>query len=513
MYFRIGCYVLWVVCLLPSWIFSSVVYGTLGKEGLQKAFQQHLNIQAGKAHKIGYLEFKDSCPISESTYLYVKHALQYFQEEQVAFVIAHFNSFGGELIPTIKIVDLFQKLDVNKGIPLIAYIDRHALASSSMLVYACRFIAVSKEAVMGGALDEGTHQHHTWHVPQNFLPYLLSEYASLATLYGRDPTIAEAMVDPKIITAKADSAELVSTDQELLMLTADQMISYGVADFEVTSEESFSKKESWPFHETPLAKEAYLASIGEATVIAYSHWMISLLVFLTYPPIGAICVVGIIVAFYLQIKSRQFNRYGAIGCVFLALLILSSFALQAISWVDMIFLGLGVTLIILDSARKVSGGGVVGFLGIGFTVVSLMMLMLPGFEKFTLLDFETSAFVARSLIARILWLSSALVVSWIFILLLKKHFVREHHPLPKESVMITEAPKGMDFLEKFEESSLPKEGSEGMAHCSLRPTGKVLIQDKIYDAISHDGKTIFKRSHIIVVKHLHGKLVVKVSSD
>jgi len=521
-------YLVYLFLLGFSWLgASSIQYGLIGEQKLHRDFQEHIHSKQEGANKIGYLVFESKYPISESTYLYVKYALKYFKQQEVAFVIAHFKSFGGELIPTIKIVDLLQKFDVNEGIPLLAFIDSQALASSTMIVYACRFIAVSQNGVMGGSFETA---HHTWHVPQNFLPYLLNEYASLANLYGRNPLLAEAMVDPAIIVAEKnqelitvtsmknveDQAQLLSSDSNLLTLTADQMLKYGIADFVVMNSEEFSPSKhvlSWPFYDSPLSKESYLGAIPQATVITYHHWIISFLVFLTYPFVGAFCIVGIIVSFYLQIKSRKFNRYGALGFCFLGFLILASFALQALSVVDMIFLGLGVTLIVLDSARKVSGGGIVGFLGIGFTIISLIMLMLPGFEKFTLLDFETSAFVARSLIGRVLWVVGALIVSWIAIILLKKHYIRDHHPLPKEAVMITEAPKGMGFLEKFEETSLPKEGSEGMAHCSLRPLGKVVINDKIYEAVSHDGKTIIKKTHVVVVKHFNGKLVVKATID
>lgn len=514
---------------------SSILYGVVGAEGLHAQFAQHLKIEPNQKHLIGYLEFKENYPISESTYLYVKYALEEFKKNQVLFVIVHLNSFGGELVPTIKIVDLFQKFDVNEGIPLIAFIDRHAIASSSMIVYACRFIAISKEAVMGGALKQVGAHPKVWNAPATFLPYLLNEYASLASLYGRDPALAEAMVDPSIILVKRQSklikvdslqdvdstdatADVVfSAENDLLTLNAMELLQYGIADFEIVAEEGFypshkQKEEgSWPFHLSLLSKEPYLGAIPDATVMAYHHWTISLLLFLTHPAIGAIFVVGVIVAFYVQIKSKRLNFAGAIGLVCLALLILISCALQSISWIDIIFLGLGVTLIVLDSARKVAGGGIVGFLGIGVTMVSLIMLMLPGFEKFTLLDFESSSFVARSLLERVIWLVSALAVAWSLIFAIKKRFIPHMQPLPKASVMISEAAKESDFLEKFEESALPKEGSEGIAHCSLRPLGKVMIRDRIYEAVSDDGKMILKKSHIIVVKHHLGKLVVRQS--
>ena len=94
-------------------------------------------------------------------------------------------------------------------------------------------------------------------------------------------------------------------------------------------------------------------------------------------------------------------------------------------------------------------------------------------------------------------------------IILKKFFSHTFKKLPYQALVVKESSKDKDFLEAFEDSELPKEHSEGIAHCTLRPFGKVVIRDKIYDAISYENKTILKKSFIVVVKHEHGKLVVK----
>lgn len=513
---------------------DTILYGAIGMEHLHSAFKEHFNLSGeSKERFVGYLEFKDEYPITESIYLYVKHALEYFKEKKAVFVIVHLNSLGGEIVPTIKISDLFQKLDVNEGIPLIAFVDKRAVASAAMLAYACRFIAVIKEAVMGGAENSFPDNQKVWEVPEAYLPYLLNEYANLASLYGRDPMLAEAMVDPSIIIVERDNRPMrlysldevnhegvtpdivLATDTTLLSLNAQQLISYGIADFEINTEDSFFPSEAqkkagkWPFSLSFLSKEPYLKTFSDAQVLAYKHWTISLLLFLTHPALAAVLIIGILVPLYLQIKSERFNLFGFIGFACLAILFATSFALQAISIVDVIFLALGVVLIMIDIARKTSARGIVGFLGIGFTIASLIMLMLPGFEKFSLLDFESSSFIARSLLERILWLTGALIVALAAILVMRKHYL--HTAKTSKFAIRNEIfkEKELDFLEKFEDSTLPKEGSEGIAHCSLRPLGKVVIRDKIYDAISENEIMILKKSRIVVVKHHLGKLVVK----
>jgi len=67
-------------------------------------------------------------------------------------------------------------------------------------------------------------------------------------------------------------------------------------------------------------------------------------------------------------------------------------------------------------------------------------------------------------------------------------------------------PKG---LPEHESTHLPKEHSEGITHCTLRPFGKVVIHGKIYDAVSLDHKVVLKKTPIIVVGYENGRLVIK----
>ena len=55
--------------------------------------------------------------------------------------------------------------------------------------------------------------------------------------------------------------------------------------------------------------------------------------------------------------------------------------------------------------------------------------------------------------------------------------------------------------------SEPREliGKTGIAESVLRPSGKVLIEDEIYDAVSEYG-FINKNEKVIVLRYMHGQL-------
>jgi membrane-bound ClpP family serine protease len=78
---------------------------------------------------------------------------------------------------------------------------------------------------------------------------------------------------------------------------------------------------------------------------------------------------------------------------------------------------------------------------------------------------------------------------------------------PKTSI------KAAQNLDELNMSSQPKHlpdiGSYGITYCSLRPHGKVLIEDHLYDAKSCDDTIILKKKKIIVVGQDTGALLVK----
>jgi membrane-bound ClpP family serine protease len=507
---------------------APITYGTIGAENLHQAFKDYFRIRSDKSNLIGYLEFNPNYPIDESIYLYVKYALNFFKQKKVIFVIAKLNTLGGEIFPAMKIADLFQKFDVNEGIPLIAFIDNQAIASGVILAYACRFIAITQDAVMGGQLPDQLIRIQS--TPAKVMAYLLNEYASLASFYGRDPAAAEAMVDMRLFVVERDDKlisfydaneirttgehpdKVLSTNKDWLVLKAPQLMQFGIADFEITASESFQQEGQGryrPFSSSLLSKEPYLSSIPQATIIAYENWKVSFIMLLTHPAIVSILLIGVIVSLYIQVKTVRFNTSGAVGIICILFIILASIAIHSLSWIDMIFLLLGLALVVVDACLTKEGNTSLGFLGIAVITISLVMLLLPGFEKFSLLDFESYSFAARSWIQRVIWLLSSLIVAFIGNIIIGKIFSPKFKKIPKASLVYKEQSQHKDFLETFEDIQLPKENTEGIAHCTLRPFGRVVIYDKIYDAISEGGKTILKKSSIIVVGHEQGKLIVR----
>ena len=372
-----------------------VTYGAISSQDLHVAFAKHIPIKLRGKNLIGYLKFSQEYPINESSFLYVKYAFQYFKDKKVDFVIVHLATFGGELIPTIKILDLFQKYDINEKIPLMAFVDRYAIGSGALLAYGCRFIAVSQDALMGGQLPGRGVTDFSFEMIDD----LLNEYANAASVYGREPLLAEAMVDARmilverdgqiiqlydpsdIITIGDDPDKVISPQDYWLTLDAQQLLKAKIADFQVqiVNREGSDLENGVSFQKCLLSQEPYLKSIPNAYILCYQNWKFKILRGISHPAFFAILLSTLLLSFYVQMYFKKPNFSGVLGCIALVCSLLVSVVLRELSWAEGLLIVFGFSLYLIRRVLKIRSYAM-GWLGLFIMAVSLFSLAIPGFK-------------------------------------------------------------------------------------------------------------------------------------
>lgn len=506
---------------------SKVQYGILDQEQLQEEFRKFIKFDPRQENLIGYLKLEKDSSINEATFLYVQQALKRFVKSKVIFIVFHIDSIGGDVYPTLKIADLLQKVDINKGIPTIAFIDNYALSAAAMIPYACRFIAISKNAYMGGHFPSKERSIFL-STSDSIRSMLKEEFSGLANFYGRSPILAEAMVDPSMvivsrkgnilalnndteINAIGDEKDhVITSDRYTLTLDSDQLLKWGIADFAVDVNPLWHvpKTKTWLFEKSPLYAEPFFYQLGHALVLNYQSWIVSLYKIFTYPFIASFLLVLLIISFYIQLHMKRFNISGIIGAICLAAILTISYTIRSFSFIETIILILGVLLFLVE-IFIIPGFGAIGILGIVLMIVGLFSLLLPGIEKFSLFDFESFSLAANSLLLRLIFLVFSLVLSLVIIFFIRRFFSQKLRSISKLIIPKAQQMAEVDFLEEFTEELLPKVDALGEAHCTLRPFGKVVVDGKLYDAISYQKKEIYKHHKVVVVDHENGKIVVK----
>lgn len=517
--------------LLSLLVLARSIHAEEPASSLQERLENFIHYNKQGPNPIGYLHLAKDAPIQESTYLYIKFALSEFKKRGVPFVVLDIDSPGGEVFAALKISQELKKLDIEDHIPVIAFVDNWALSAGALLAYSCRFIGITTDASMGAAepviMGEGKMESAS----EKINSALRAEFANTARFFGRDPLIAEAMVDKdiivverkgKIIRLESESEMvlagktpdvIISRKGKLLTLDAEQMIRFSVADFQIpyqsltTASTEEKQNLSWPFSNYILSKEPFFSKIPEATLISYQNSKIDFFAFLSHPLVSSLLMMGLLIGIYGEMSHPGSGLFGSIALGCLSLILLSSFAINTIDWLEVIILAAGAILLCIE-LFVLPGFGFVGILGILLMIGSLFALMLPEVSGVSFsFDFSQWSLSAIEIIKRLGFFVGALLLSMIVMTVLSRYITRKKSVL-KHLVLTGEQDKDAGFVAVASNNELPSLGTEGTAYSSLRPSGKVLIHDTLYDAQA-DIAYIEKDTQVVITRHEAGKIVVR----
>lgn len=500
---------------------------------LEQKLQEHIKYNANGPNLIGHILIEDRTNgITESTWLYVKKALEYYREKKPAFVILELNTPGGEVFAAQKISDALKELDTQTDIPVVAFINNWAISAGAMLAYSCRFITITKDASMGAAepvLASETGEMKS--ASEKVNSAIRTDFANRASFYDRNPYIAEGMVDKDIILVqregkiiKVDSDSdirtsgshpdiLIKAKGKLLTLNAKEMIQDGVADImlqpaklePITAAEKESGK--WPASQMLLFQYPFFKQIPEATIDSYQmDWKTRFFVILATPLVSSLLVLGLMFGIYLEMSSGGFGFAATIALLCLFLIVLSYLSLDIANWLEVILLLTGIVILLTDFFWLPTFG-LFGVIGAIFFLIGFFGMLLPELSSLTF-HYNPDAVNAagEALLNRVIWLSGTLVVGLVLILLLSRFVTPKFSAWSRLVLTGSEQNAAQGYIAGEDPKNLPLPGSKGEVVSTLRPAGKVLINDTLYDAISA-GSFIEKGTPIIVAS-LEGSVIV-----
>jgi membrane-bound ClpP family serine protease len=475
---------------------------------------------------VGYIKIEGQSGINQGTWLYVYKALERYKEIKPAFIIVELNTPGGEVFAAQKISNALKEFDTQFDIPVVAFINNWAISAGAMIAYSSRFITIVKDASMGAAeplqLTAGTEAQTA---SEKVNSAIRTDFANRASFFDRNPNIAEAMVDKDVILVKragnvikvSDEDKIETTDEvispkgKLLTLSAKEMMELGVADILLNPAKlsPITEKETteghWPFDKTLLSTYAFFKEIPNAEVDAYTMDLKTrFFQFLMKPMVSSILFLGLMLGAYMELSTPGFGFPGSIAVVCLFLIILSSFALEIGGWLELILLGAGLTLFLID-LFFIPTFGLLGIAGIIAFIVGLVGLMVPGLEDFNF-SFDTGSFneVGLQVLERLAWLSGTLVVGLIIIAFLAKYAMPAFKPFQR--LVSYGEQEGFTAGEAFD--TLPSIGATGKVIAPLRPSGKIFIDNQTLDANSL-GSFIEKGEEVIVERIEGSRIFVR----
>lgn len=500
---------------------------------LQEKLQQHIRFNPKGNNQVGYLYVGDrESSINQSTWLYIKQGLDFYKQNKPTFIILELNTPGGEVFAAQKISDALKEMDTQYNVPIVAFINNWAISAGAMLAYSCRFITVVKDGSMGAAepvlAGEGGKMEAA---SEKVNSALRSDFASRAGFFNRNPLIAEAMVDKDLILVmrygkiiKVDNESqirttgpepdvVVSPKGKLLTLNAEELIEYGVADLllqprrldPITKDEKASGK--WPGNKMLLFHAPFFSSISQPIVQAYQmDWKTHFFVFLASPVVSSLLFMGLLIGGYMELNHPGLSLPGIFAGSCLFLIILSSFSLELANWLELILLLSGLTLIILE-LFVLPTMGILMLIGTLLFLAGLVGMIIPGINA---IDFEydtrTINAAGQFVLQRLAWLSGAFILSSMIIAFLARYVVPGFKGFNRLVLAGNEQDASKGYTAGCSPESLPQIGSKGIVLATLRPAGKIIIEEKIYDAISASG--LIEAEEKITVQRLEGNVIV-----
>ena len=418
--------------------------------------------------KVMVMEIKEE--IDPRMLRYVKLAIDHADKKKADYVIVEMDTYGGVMTDAKEIVDVI--MDFKK--PIWVYINSDAASAGALISIACDSIYMSPGATIGAAtVVEGNGGQEA---PDKYQAYMRGIMRSTAEKNGRNPRIAEGMVDERIVI------DSIKQEGRVITFTTSEALKFGYCEAQVESIEEILKRNNVKDYEISTFK---LGTVEKIIAFALNPFISGLLILVI---IGGIY-------FELQTPGIGFALFAAVTALVLYLI---PYYLNGLAeyW-EIIALFIGVILIIAE-IFVLPGFGVAGVLGITLTVVSLILIMLNNdffnFEFVPLGDIVVATIVAFG------GLTGGMVV-----LFFGGSRIMQSKAFQRMALTETqESSKGFS-VNTYSESM---NGKTGTAYTVLRPSGKVMIEDQLFDAFTR-GDYVEKGEPIVVIESEGVTLKVK----
>jgi membrane-bound serine protease (ClpP class) len=395
---------------------------------------------------------------------YIRRVISEAEDNNADAILFKINTFGGRVDAATQIKDAI----INTTIPTIAFINNRAISAGALIAISCNNIAIAP----GGSIGAATVVDQTGEkVGEKYQSYMRSEMRSTAERNGRRTDVAQGMVDERvIIEGLVDSTQLIT-------LTSAEAVKFGMADTVVST-----------------LNDALSAFGIDKAEIVYVHpnWAEDVVKFLNNPIIASLLIMIGLVGLFAEVKTPGWGVPGTAALMALALFFGSSYILELASLGE-ILLFLGGLILLAVEIFVIPGFGFAGIIGI-VMIISSLFLSLVGTTPFWDINDVSMAIVQ---------LTSALVLSFIVIILLAKYLPRT--TFFNKLVLSEEETVDKGFVSYPSEKELV--GVVGTALTTLRPAGSAELNGKRVDVVA-DWEYIEKGTKVKVLRVEGVKVVV-----
>ncbi len=425
--------------------------------------------------------------INATTWLYVREGFKEATEMNATSILIHMNTYGGEVL----YADSIRTKILNSKIPVYVFIDNNAASAGALISIACDKIYMRPGGNIGAATVVNGVDGKA--MPDKYQSYMRATIRATAEAQGkdtivtaagdttiqwkRDPLIAEAMVDDRVVIPG------ISDSGKVLTFTALEAQKYGYCEGIAENVEEVLK--------SALGGDEYTLKEFKPSAIDDLKGLLMSSV------VQAILIMLILGGIYYELQAPGLGFPSAVALV-AAMLYFAPLYLDGLAayW-EIILFFIGLVLLAME-IFVIPGFGIAGVSGIVCVTAGLILSMLDN-DLFNF-DKVDTAEINRSVLTVVVGLFAGFIL---MIYLTNKigHGVFRFLALNKTQE-ISEGYLSVD------QKGFTLVGKEGVTGTLLRPSGKVIIDGISYDAISMIGY-IDKDIPVKVIRFESGQIYVQ----
>ncbi len=369
-----------------------------------------------------------------------ERAIREAQEFKADLILLRLNTYGG----LVDDADKIRTAILNSPIPVYVWIENNAASAGALISISCHKIFMSKGSNIGAAsVVDGSGNL----VPDKYQSYMRSKMRATAEARGRNPDVAEAMVDgDRVVPGLNDSGKVVT-------LTQEDALKWGFCDGKANSLEEVLR----------LEKIA-----AEPLMIQQESWVEKAIGFLAHPGVSGVLIFLILGGIYYELRTPGIG-FPLVVSIASALLYFAPLYLEGLAthWEILVFIaGLGLLAV---EIFVIPGFGVAGISGL---VCIFGALVLSAINN---VNFDFSGTDTDALNTSLLKVALALVA---FIALIVFTGSGVMDSLLRRKLALADELTG----KAPEQAPDQMIGEEAVCHGDLKPQGEIRIGHKLFPA-------------------------------
>jgi membrane-bound serine protease (ClpP class) len=422
--------------------------------------------------------------------------------------VLEMDTFGGRVDSALQIVDLLITVPKAKT---VAFVKNKAISAGALIALACQELVMRPNTTLGDCAPITYSSEGVQVMGEKFQSPLRAKFRTLARRNGYPPTLAEAMVTAEMEVHRVELADkvLYLDSQALADLSAAEKKSIVsqkivVAQGELLTMDDEEAKQFGFSRMSATSIDAMLAEmgLGEYEIVRLDqNWSEKLGTLISrFAPI--LMLIGM-AALYTELKAPGFGVPGIVGIICLGLVFLNQYLVGLADYTELLLISIGIVLLAME-VFVIPGFGLAGIGGMFLIGIGMVL----SFQDFVIPDpsFPWQQELLTRNIIKVLGSFIAAFVSALFAL---------RYIMPRFGTVVEGPYLGTTLADSravSSETTTLAIGATGVALSMLRPAGKGLFHNEMYDVLT-EGEFIEKGAALIVREIKGNRIIVAAQGD